>query len=432
MRRLLPLVLLFVLWVPAAAAWTWPVDGPVVQGFAFDPDHPYAGGQHRGIDIGASASGIPVLAPAAGTVTYAGTIGANGKSVTIATADGLDVTLTHLGDLAVARDDVVAEGQTIGTVGPSGTPEVDGPYVHLGIRLASDTNSYLDPISLLPVASPPATDDGSTGDPSGDAGAPAQDPAPPADTTPTDTTPTDTTATDTTPTETTATDTTPAETTPAETTPAETTPAAEPAPAQPESAPQADPAPQPEPAPQSQPQPAPQAQPQPEPAPQAQPEPDSQPAPSASTAPVDVPEVPAPPVAVRSPVAAADPQPAERAPRESAPAGAEQLHPATRAESGPAAPVRAARPAAARPTFALRRPLPAALSRPRRDAPASRGGGLPVPVLVVAALALLAGAAALLLRLPRLPRGRPADDGVVVPLRPAAGDQEGGRDRLAA
>ena len=37
---------------PAAAAWTWPVAGPVLRPFSFGSD-PYAGGQHRGVDIGA-------------------------------------------------------------------------------------------------------------------------------------------------------------------------------------------------------------------------------------------------------------------------------------------------------------------------------------------------------------------------------------------
>jgi Peptidase family M23 len=183
-RRLLPLVLLFVAWVPAAHAWTWPVDGPVEQGFAFDSTHPYAGGQHRGIDIGSEA-GATVVAPAAGTVAFAGSVPTNGLTVTIETGDGLAVTLTHLGSLAVARGAAVAEGDAIGALGPTGTPEVEGPYVHLGIRLAADPNGYLDPLSLLPppagpsepvqgpvTASPPAA---SSGD---DASAPAgSDPA---------------------------------------------------------------------------------------------------------------------------------------------------------------------------------------------------------------------------------------------------------------
>ena len=127
------------------------MQGPVVQPFSYDEAHPYAAGQHRGIDIGADATGETVVAPAAGTVSFAGTVPTSGKTVTIETADGYSVTLTHLGSIAVAEGATVAEQQAVGTVGPSGTPEVDGPYVHLGIRVTADPNGYLDPLGLLPA-----------------------------------------------------------------------------------------------------------------------------------------------------------------------------------------------------------------------------------------------------------------------------------------
>jgi len=44
-----------------AGDWTWPVQGPVLTPYANDNARPYAGGMHRGIDIGA-ASGAPVVA----------------------------------------------------------------------------------------------------------------------------------------------------------------------------------------------------------------------------------------------------------------------------------------------------------------------------------------------------------------------------------
>jgi Peptidase family M23 len=153
LRRLALPMLLFLTWTPVAHAWSWPVQGPVVQGFAYDNANPYASGQHRGIDIGADASGESVIAPASGTVSFAGTVPTNGKSITIETQDGYSVTLTHLGSLLVAKGALVAEGVDVGTIGPSGTPEVDGPYVHLGVRTTTDPNGYLDPLTFLP---PPA------------------------------------------------------------------------------------------------------------------------------------------------------------------------------------------------------------------------------------------------------------------------------------
>jgi hypothetical protein len=167
MRRRSLLVLLLLLFVPAAGAWTWPVQGPVLQTFSFDPAHPYAAGQRRGIAIGAG-DGSAVLAPASGVVSFAGTVPTNGKTITIQMSSGLAVSLTHLGSIDVARNANVDEGVAIGTVGSSGTPEFDVPYVHLGVREAANDQGYLDPLAFLPVLAPPAA-------------APAPAPAPPVD-----------------------------------------------------------------------------------------------------------------------------------------------------------------------------------------------------------------------------------------------------------
>jgi hypothetical protein len=154
--RAIVVVVFALLCVPAAGAWTWPVAGPVLAPFTFDPAHPYAGGQHRGVDIGAP-NGTTVVAPAAGQVTFAGTVPASGKSVSILTADALSVTLTHLGSVDVAKGAVVAEGAPVGTVGPSGTPELDVPYVHLGVRVDANDEGYLDPLGFLPSLAPPVS-----------------------------------------------------------------------------------------------------------------------------------------------------------------------------------------------------------------------------------------------------------------------------------
>jgi hypothetical protein len=156
-----PVVLaaLALVWPAAAAAWTWPADGPVLRGFAFGgPEYREHG--HTGIDIGA-APGSLVRAPASGRISFAGWLPGNGRTVTIRTADGYAVTLLHLGSTAVAADDGVAEGEAVGTIGPSGDAEVEVPYVHLGVRRAEDPKGYLDPLTLLPArpapeAAPPA------------------------------------------------------------------------------------------------------------------------------------------------------------------------------------------------------------------------------------------------------------------------------------
>jgi hypothetical protein len=133
---------------PSASAWTWPVDGPVLRPFVFGND-PYAAGQHRGIDIGASP-GAAVLAPASGQVTFAGSVPSYGKTVTIHSADGYAVTLLHLGALGVSRSASVDEGQPIAQVATVGDAEHAEPYVYLGIRRWTDELGYVDPLLFLP------------------------------------------------------------------------------------------------------------------------------------------------------------------------------------------------------------------------------------------------------------------------------------------
>jgi septal ring factor EnvC (AmiA/AmiB activator) len=62
--------------------------------------------------------GAVVRAPAAGVVSYAGTVPTSGKCVTIETADGWSVTLTHLGSVAVTTGASVVEGDGVGTLRP--------------------------------------------------------------------------------------------------------------------------------------------------------------------------------------------------------------------------------------------------------------------------------------------------------------------------
>src|SRR5437763_7788937 len=175
MRRALLAAFVAALVVPSAgSAWSWPVEGPVLRGFSLG-DNPYAGGQHRGIDIGGRL-GEGVRAPTSGSVSFAGTVPKNGLTVTIQTGDGLSVTLVHLGSAAVRKGATVAEGDVVGTVGPSDEPEVADPHVHLGIRVTSEPEGYLDPLRFLPPRSsetPPPP-----GPPPPPAPAPAPAPAP--------------------------------------------------------------------------------------------------------------------------------------------------------------------------------------------------------------------------------------------------------------
>jgi Peptidase family M23 len=168
MRRilaLLPVLLALQVGVSPALAWTWPADGPVLRPFSFDRGNPYAGGQHRGVDIGA-AVGRTVVAPVSGTVTFAGTVPGGGLTLAIRTGDGYSATLVHLGSLMVARGTGVQEGAAVGVVGSTGQAELGAPHVHLGVRIAADEQGYVDPLGFLPArggsdppASPPPPED---------------------------------------------------------------------------------------------------------------------------------------------------------------------------------------------------------------------------------------------------------------------------------
>ena len=138
---------------PNASAWAWPVDGPVLRPFVADGD-PYAGGQHRGIDIGAP-SGEDVGSATNGVVSFVGQLPHQGLCLTVRTADGYSVTLVHLGSIGVTTGTQVAEGDVVGTIGPTGDVEGTEPYVYLGIRLTADPNGYLDPLTLLPPRQTP-------------------------------------------------------------------------------------------------------------------------------------------------------------------------------------------------------------------------------------------------------------------------------------
>jgi hypothetical protein len=161
MRRLLLLLTAFLslaaaLAGPAQAAWLWPVSGEVITPYRNGSD-PYAGGQHRGIDI-AAAVGTPVVASAAGEVRFAGTAGSSGLTVSVRTGDGFDTSYLHLSSLAVRAGEHVSGGERLGAVGTTGERSAAAPHLHFGVREAGTRHASLDPLSLLPPppAPPPA------------------------------------------------------------------------------------------------------------------------------------------------------------------------------------------------------------------------------------------------------------------------------------
>ncbi len=129
--------------VPAGREWAWPLAGqpPVVH--PFDPPASRWSAGHRGVDLSASV-GDAVVAAAAGTVTFAGTIAGRGV-VVVGTGAGLRTTLEPI-ESQVAVGDVVVRGQQIGTVGGQPGHCAPATCLHWGV-LRGDT--YLDPLALL-------------------------------------------------------------------------------------------------------------------------------------------------------------------------------------------------------------------------------------------------------------------------------------------
>ena len=80
---------------------------------------PTPAGQHRGIDVGGDAGRAGARAGGGSSRSPARSRAAGGR-VTIETADGWSVTLTHLGSIAVTKGAAVVEGDGVGTIGPSG------------------------------------------------------------------------------------------------------------------------------------------------------------------------------------------------------------------------------------------------------------------------------------------------------------------------
>ncbi len=118
----------------------WPVDGKVVKAFGSQKGNEY----NDGINIAASA-GTQVKASSAGRVVYTGdSLKSYGNLVIVKHDNGLLSAYAHLNDIKVSKDQKIARGQVLGTVGSSG--KVDSPQLYFAIRKgkeARDPNIYL-------------------------------------------------------------------------------------------------------------------------------------------------------------------------------------------------------------------------------------------------------------------------------------------------
>jgi murein DD-endopeptidase MepM/ murein hydrolase activator NlpD len=121
-------------WVNATTAPSlWPVMGPITGSFGERTD-PFngEGAFHAGVDI-SSHFGQAVIAPADGTVVFAGNYNGYGRMIEIDHANGVETRYGHLAGFAVADGQTVHRGQVIGYVGLSGRST--GPHLHYEVRI---------------------------------------------------------------------------------------------------------------------------------------------------------------------------------------------------------------------------------------------------------------------------------------------------------
>ena len=122
--------------VSSAGNFRWPVQGRVIVDFAAS--------RETGINIEAP-EGAPVHAAENGTVIYVGNgVEGYGNLVLVRHSNGYVTAYAHLKNISVSKDDVIDRGQSLGTVGMTGS--VGRPQLHFELRQGA---SPVDPMPML-------------------------------------------------------------------------------------------------------------------------------------------------------------------------------------------------------------------------------------------------------------------------------------------
>ncbi|MBD3372644.1 MAG: peptidoglycan DD-metalloendopeptidase family protein [Candidatus Coatesbacteria bacterium] len=118
-----------------------PVVGHIIS-FIGNRIHPITGliHFHRGIDISA-AYGTPIMAPADGTVVFAGTRGGYGTTCFIDHGYGYQTRYGHCSRLNVKEGDEVQRGQVIAHIGSTGMST--GPHLHYEVLVEGSVTNPL-------------------------------------------------------------------------------------------------------------------------------------------------------------------------------------------------------------------------------------------------------------------------------------------------
>ncbi len=116
-----------------ATPFAWPVQGRISGRFGNQRVYNgKPGSPHSGMDI-AAPSGTPVLAPAAGIVTFAAPdLYLTGGTLLLDHGFGISSNFLHLSRIDVKVGDRIEQGQVIGAVGATG--RATGPHLHWGMN----------------------------------------------------------------------------------------------------------------------------------------------------------------------------------------------------------------------------------------------------------------------------------------------------------
>ncbi len=127
---------------PAAGAWRWPLDPKPALLRAFDPPaRPWLSG-HRGVDLAAGSDSAAVLAPAAGTISFAGTV-VDRPVLTVDHGNGYRSSFEPIVS-SLRPGMAVAAGDVLGRSLPGHCGGI--PCVHWGVRLGDE---YVNPLAFV-------------------------------------------------------------------------------------------------------------------------------------------------------------------------------------------------------------------------------------------------------------------------------------------
>ena len=125
----------------------WPVRGRISGRFGSQRIYNgQSGSAHSGMDI-AAKTGTPILAPAAGVISFADAdLYLTGGTVVLDHGQGVSSVFLHMSRLDVKVGQRLEQGQRLGAVGATG--RASGPHLHWGLNWF---DTRLDPRSVLPA-----------------------------------------------------------------------------------------------------------------------------------------------------------------------------------------------------------------------------------------------------------------------------------------